>query len=261
MRLEKVTITGADDSTDIKQLLDLSGEFPFVEWGILVSRKQEGGYRFPSSKWISELSSWRVGHIRADLNLSMHLCGEWVRQLLVGQLDWALLPDIATVAQRVQINTHGEPHVSTTAMIASLMYGASIGVRETRDSAKFREYIFQYDGVNNHLAHAAKAYETGYRVSALYDTSSGAGRLPKRWEAPGPEFNYGYAGGLSPDNVVEQIEEIEDRAFKALIPEYKPYWIDMERRVRTDDDSQLDMKKVRRVLELCAPFVKAPVAA
>lgn len=50
--LERVTITGADDSTDISQLVELSQEFPFVEWGILVSRRSEGGPRFPSREWI-----------------------------------------------------------------------------------------------------------------------------------------------------------------------------------------------------------------
>ena len=33
-----VTITGADDSIQPSQLLDLQKEFPFVEWGILLSR-------------------------------------------------------------------------------------------------------------------------------------------------------------------------------------------------------------------------------
>lgn len=80
--------------------------------------------------------------------------------------------------------------------------------------------------------------------------------MPSRWNAPGSQFNYGYAGGLGPDNVVEQIRKIEDTASKCLtVPADKPYWIDMERRVRTDDDSALDMTKVRAVLEACAPFV------
>jgi hypothetical protein len=45
--LERVTITGADDSTSIDEMLALSRRFPFVEWGILVSKRHEGSYRFP----------------------------------------------------------------------------------------------------------------------------------------------------------------------------------------------------------------------
>lgn len=55
-------------------------------------------------------------------------------------------------------------------------------------------------------------------------------------------FWCGYAGGIGPENVVEQIGNIESVCNQA-------YWIDMERRVRADDDSYLNMAKVRRVLE------------
>ncbi|MHB1675039.1 MAG: hypothetical protein ACYCSP_12405 [Acidobacteriaceae bacterium] len=48
MKLETVTITGADDSTDIVELAELSEEFPFVEWGILISaRARKADFAFP----------------------------------------------------------------------------------------------------------------------------------------------------------------------------------------------------------------------
>ena len=43
MPLNRVTITGADDNTPVEALNDLAAEFPFVEFGILVSRAREGG--------------------------------------------------------------------------------------------------------------------------------------------------------------------------------------------------------------------------
>lgn len=230
MNLERVTITGADDSTDIQELVALSAEFPFVEWAILVSKKQEGSYRFPGRKWIDEFSIDAHG---AHCQVAMHLCGAWVRQLLTGTLDWCEVPDVIDVSARVQINTHAEPHESRTAMAANLK------------QQSHKQFIFQWDGVNDHLAYAMQPY--GLNVAALFDTSGGAGRLPGSWPEPTP-IPCGYAGGLSPDNVVEQVAIIEK-----LCP--KPYWIDMERRVRTDDDSALDMARVRRVLELCKPLV------
>lgn len=66
--------------------------------------------------------------------------------------------------------------------------------------------------------------------------------LPESWPRPKPEFPCGYAGGLGPDNVIEQIQQIETVCGVH-------YWIDMERNVRTPDDGELDMDKVRRVLE------------
>ena len=37
MILDRVTITGADDSIHVEQLAELSQAYPYVEWGILVS--------------------------------------------------------------------------------------------------------------------------------------------------------------------------------------------------------------------------------
>lgn len=239
MSLKTVTITGADDSTPIEDLISLSREFPFVEWGILVSARSEGSYRFPSRNWINELTC-EVNHLVRSANpihLSTHVCGRWVRQMFVGELDWLHLPSIATVSQRIQINTHAERHTLTTGMIRSLDEGKSISIHDSP------QFIFQWDGVNNLFVYAAKAY--GLNVAALFDTSGGAGQLPDAWPEPAKEFDCGYAGGLGPDNVEGQLRIIEQRCVG------RDFWIDMERRVRTDDDSRLELDKVRKVLELC----------
>lgn len=230
--IKKVTITGADDTTDIGALEDLSREFPFVEWGILVSSRQEGSPRFPSRRWIAGFAD----AVRdREINVSMHVCGRWVRQLLLGALDWNELPDVVSVCQRVQINTHAEVHQSKTSMMDNLR------------RLQGKQFIFQWDGVNDHLAMAALGW--GIDAAALFDTSGGAGVLPTSWPAAVAGIPCGYAGGLGPDNVVAQVAAIETVC-------NVPYWIDMERRVRVADDSSLDMTAVRSVLEQIAG--KAP---
>lgn len=231
--LNRVTITGADDKTRLADIVELSEEFPFVEWGILVSLRQEGGFRFPSRDWIDRFSAVALVE---DLNVSTHVCGKWVRQMFTGALNWADLPNVLWVSRRVQINTHAETHVSTTGLMTALM------------AQPCKEFIFQWDGINDHLTFAA--HGCGLNVAALFDTSGGAGVLPSKWPVAAQQFPCGYAGGLGPDNVVEQVQKI------AAVCQ-KPFWIDMERRVRTEDDSRLDMNKVRRVLELCATGVAA----
>jgi len=233
--LERVTITGADDNTSIPQLLEVSREFPFVEWGILVSRRSEGSPRFPSREWIDELIA--VSH---DLQLSMHVCGAWVRQMFVGELRWEDLPSCFPVVDRIQINTHAERHASTSAFVDKLAERKNV------------QFIFQWDGVNDHLIYAAKA--CGLNVAALFDTSGGAGILPEKWVSPSTDFPCGYAGGLGPDNVVAQIRKIEAVC-------NKPYWIDMERNVRWADDSHLDMEAVRKVLQRSQKFIGQKVGA
>jgi len=40
MKINKITITGADDRTKISDLVQLQKDYPFVEWGILFSKEQ-----------------------------------------------------------------------------------------------------------------------------------------------------------------------------------------------------------------------------
>lgn len=117
MLLCTVTITGAADDTDIEIPIDLSAEFPFVEWGILISKSQEASGRFPSCKWMEEFSLAATNH---RLHVSTHLCGQWVRNLLLRRLNWNDVPPIYTLSNCVQINTHGRSHEWTTEMLDCL---------------------------------------------------------------------------------------------------------------------------------------------
>lgn len=232
--LTRVTITGADDQTDIPTLMHISKEFPFVEWGILASRRQIGTKRFPTSEWANQFAHVCF-HNPDTMKLSMHMCGGWVRELLLGTLHWEELPKgLLAVAQRIQINTHAEDHVSRTAMCARMLEEPQ------------KTFIFQMDDVNNHLVYGARAY--GVHVNALFDCSHGAGVLPSGWPRSLQEIPCGYAGGLGPENVSQQLLVIE-RAGQG-----RDFWIDMEGRVR-DENGDLDLNKVRKVLELCAPLI------
>lgn len=229
--LNKVTITGACDSTDVGEMVELSAEFPFAEWGILLSKNQEGCGRFPSREWMAKFVSAASGKL---VPVSAHLCGSWVRELLLGQLDWRDLPIAFEWAGRVQINTHAERHMATRAFFDRL------GERP-------KQFIIQLDGVNDHLYNAA--LHIGHlNVSGLFDGSHGAGVSPERWPLGNMDGHYGYAGGLGPENVIAEIAKIERVAIGY-------FWIDMERKIRSEDDSVLDMAKVRKVLELTAPLV------
>lgn len=232
--LNRVTITGADDKTSIDELLDLSLEFPFVEWGILLSKRHEGTSRFPSRAWSDLfLAQAKLHHI----HVAVHLCGAWVRELLMGNLQMSELPDIAAFADRIQINTHAEFHVSTVKMFDFMQAAAD------------KTFIFQLDGINDHLFDAASTKRSD--VAGLFDASHGAGVLPNSWPIPSVWARfYGYAGGLGPNNLAEQIPRIHQAALHGVTD----YWIDMEGRVR-NYAGEFDLGLVHRALDICAPFV------
>lgn len=242
MKLDRVTITGADDSVTAADLIALSAEFPFVEWGILFSRSSHGARpRFPSSSWVTT-NIPALG--AADVKLCAHLCGGWVRALVLdGDFAWrACYRATGHNYARIQLNFHGEFHRQHPTFARVIEMDG-------------RQFILQCDSVNDDavkvLCHSeANTRERTFAVP-LFDTSGGAGVLPDGWPAHwGPGIYCGYAGGLSPSNVLQQLELIEKAA-----PGPQPIWIDMERQVRTPDDSALDLTKVRSVLEQVAPFV------
>ena len=152
-----------------------------------------------------------------------------------GELDWGKVPQLLlSIAQRIQINTHAEEHISKFDMISNL-----------RQVQPGKTFIFQWDGVNDHLAYAAKDF---VNTEVLFDSSHGAGVLSKLWPKSKSAFECGYAGGLSPENVLEENEKIAKAADGIA------YWIDMEGKVRSDNGKILDLDKVRTVLKLMKPF-------
>jgi hypothetical protein len=231
--ITKVTITGADNSIHPKQLLDLSKKYPFVEWGILVSKKHHGSYRFPSVPWLGVLYQlWLSGKI----NLSCHLCGMYVRDLAIGGTEAIKdLDRLWDIFDRVQINFHGIRHNYSTKMF------------DIFHSYPEKEFIFQYDSVNDSIARKAKENHV-YNCAILYDMSSGAGILPKTWPQPLTWIQCGYSGGLSPDNLRSQLLIIESIVGSNKI------WIDMETHVRSEDDSQFDLDKVEECLKIASEF-------
>lgn len=233
--ITKVTITGADDSINPKKLLELSEKYPFVEWGILVSKKHFGSYRFPTIDWLKKLGDFWNG---TWMGLSCHLCGYYVRELVTGNnIARDELGYLWHMFDRVQINFHAEVH-----QFGYEMFDA-IKINNTK------EFIFQYDSVNDFIVKKAK--ENGVdNCSVLFDTSGGAGVLPGNWQKPLDWVKCGYAGGISPENIESQILLIN-----SIVGETET-WIDMETHVRSNNDSLFDLNKVEKCLEISSKYIK-----
>jgi hypothetical protein len=240
--LHFVTVTGADDSVKVSDLLALEKKYPFVEFGILLSKSQIGMPRFPSHAWLDKLTSYG-----SRLKLSGHLCGQYVREFLEGKLHFekAFDPGTAGIFSRWQINTHGIPANWNQAGLDKSIEGRL---------AAGQKIIFQWDGVNillySHVLKRVAAAKPDEPVSFLFDLSHGAGVLPDSWPALKIDAPVGYAGGLSPDNVAQELEKI------AAVAEAGT-WIDAETHLRSNDDRQFDLDQVDRFLAAAAPYVRS----
>lgn len=236
--ITKVTITGADNSINPVDLLVLSYKYPFVEWGILVSKNNYGTNRFPSIEWLYTLENAK--NFYPSMKLSCHICGKYVRDLCSGSASTIEdLWEFWYMFDRIQLNFHNISHKVNEDFIDLLS--------EHMD----KEFIFQFDDVNNQIINAV--HEAGINCSALFDTSGGNGILPTEWPDHLGKIKCGYAGGLSPDNLKEQIRLIglKTRGFKI--------WIDMESHVRSNNDYQFDLKKVEECLKIAEKFIEPEI--
>jgi hypothetical protein len=232
-----VTITGADDQIDPYELYHLSRFYPFIEWGVLFSRKRRGGTRYPSLKWISAIEEIERRYAVGDFRLSMHLCGEEARTAKT----WASSFSPGQGWRRVQVNGY-EPG------------DAEVSWREGRDrllGARFK-WILQARQEPHVPAILQDALDADAHV--LLDPSGGEGIRIGIWKVPCAEYptvRWGFAGGIGPDNVKEVVSSIVEAN-----PKIEDFWIDMESGVRTDDGInklfKFDLDKVRAVLEAVA---------
>jgi hypothetical protein len=243
VKLTRVTITGADDAVDPQALLDLSLAYPFVEWGLLRSRKlnevqgsawyRTGAPRYPSPLWRDSF-----GHAATQrgvpINLAAHLCGILSREALAGEDQWWHQDSLSY--QRIQLNGFSK-FMLPMLRCANLHPGAT-WILQVQDWAP--------------LKHAGELAAMHENVAGLWDKSGGRGVADKS----GSWFDWpwssgvrlGYAGGINPDNAAIAAEQVT-----RLIHGTGETWLDMESGVRTDD--RFDIGKVRAVLAAVKPFV------
>ncbi len=197
-----ITLTGIDEATNLDEIREL---LMFgVEIGILYSGTPDQRNRYPEIAWIER--ALRYLHERISLGaLSLHICGRVARARLLngGLADW--MPFLA----RIQIN-------------------GVVTAEEVQGLTK------RYRGIDIITQHAPTNYgltclDVGPRHSVLIDGSGGRGVLPDAWPILCIRKPVGFAGGLGPENLAEQLPRILPAAQTG-------WWIDMESSLRDDQD-------------------------
>ncbi len=231
-QMDRVTITGADDSVDPNALALMSKEYPFVEWGILFG-SHPGTPRFPGSDFRHQLA--KVKELNPQMKLSAHLCGRLARDLVeLGNLSFrTLYPYLWHHFERIQLNFHGQWHKISREFL------------EILPEFKGKQVIFQVDRINELAWGQCQNY---CDAVPFFDASHGAGVMPEKWPKPYFGVYNGYGGGLGPENLAEEIPKI------ALAAGGATFWIDMETKVRTDE-KLFDLVKVKACLKAAAPFI------
>lgn len=223
--LLRCTFTGVDEKSSLEQISNLSQAYPFVEWGVLLSTSENsplGKNRYPSIDWLNEnLPKLKNIADTYGSSIALHVCGKETKELLA-QTENSIALKLLPFVNRIQINFfYKEPQIEQLENLCK--------------NFPHITFITQHNNKNFDLY--KKVFSTNHQV--LFDQSGGKGIETKEWESPLENKICGYAGGLGPNNISEQfvsIQNITDR----------PFWIDMEGKIRTHD--LLDLELCRKVL-------------
>lgn len=226
MKLKYCSLTGADDDVNPEDLRQISREYPFAEWAILLMRTHAGQPRFPTADWIQ-----RFAASMRDSHTAMHLCGEAFLAFMDQDPD---VRQLMSGFQRIQLNLKFGDMAGK--------YDPATLVARVRENPSW-QFIIQYTPDNRHLL---PLFQDIPNHAILFDASAGRGVAPDSWDSPIPGHFCGYAGGLNPDNIEKHLESISKAASGQII------WVDMESGVRTND--KFDLGKVRSVLASAAPY-------
>ncbi|MBU2772437.1 hypothetical protein HMI48_00455 [Acidithiobacillus ferrooxidans] len=232
MSVTGVTLTGVDEKTDIDQLVTLSEENPYVEWGFLYSPKRQGAPgRYPSVSFLVQA----LDVLPPFVKIALHVCGNGVDDLLGGEsVACSLADQVITRSGRLQLNFNHRKKPIDLHRLAALIAGHDRlpvitqihgGNSDVRDGLLD---IFGFHPKNHEM---------------LFDASGGCGQVAAVLEQPVPGARCGYAGGIGPNNIVARVY-----AINAIVGEL-PTWIDMESSLRSASDADwFDLGKCKDIL-------------
>ena len=234
MKLTYVTFTGIDMRTDLNRLKRIQEQYPYAEFGVLMSYDWAyNGCRFPDPALCEKLANANLK------NLSAHLCGKLALDVAYGDIKKVLAPSFNyfDIFSRCQLNLQAAGMFAILAMV--------------KPFDNLKEIIIQMH-TPRHCEMYLKKQGIAEGQSYLLDASGGAGIDTPIEIVTSPGVHIGYAGGIGPDNVEEKLRTL------LAHPTDDRFWIDMETRVRTVDGTGewLDLDKVERVLEICDPMIK-----
>lgn len=247
MSLTGITFTGVDDDVYPEHIIEFSHHWPFVEWGVLIGGKG-GRCRFPTDEWILLLKDrvQDIGFSDDYPNLSLHVCGQRVQNLLDGNDYKKSFTDVIIKAlpifKRCQLNFHGRTINidGFNNLISNVKLLTDYGL----------ELIVQLNGDNDWILNGL--LDNGFIASGLYDKSHGTGASPDDWPVPNDKWKVGFAGGLGPDNVQEELCKM------LAVAKDQDFWVDMESKLRTSYDvsgDQFDLWKCRQVVGLIGHYI------
>lgn len=229
MNLRYITCSGANEENSTAEIVDLGHQSDKVEIGIVASQHtmHTNSVR---NKWFNQILR---DNAQNKLNLALHIGGDWCTDFCNGKIAPELKQWLD--ARKYATNMPAIPRWQ-------LNIGNGMNLRHENEMAAIiadypdNEFIFSFNNNPLVVSYISRLYDTGVPFSLLFDSSYGTGRSPVNWETPRFAGRaHGYAGGLSGENVAEQLTRISN-----VIPFPYTTWIDAEFKLKTPGTMRFD---------------------
>lgn len=252
-KIQKVTITGVDDRVQNQQIDNMlvngqvgANEHTFfdIELALLFSKSREGSPRYPTKAKMIHLFDYLEDQY-SWVKKAIHLCGDGLVDVIENPDNYQTLLYNVNI-DRIQINWNYNAKPELFDKIVDFIC----------QSEPKQEFIFQYNKANELVPAFVtgelikrKQFARNQHIHYLYDSSGGRGNEGLKFWKELPEVyrsdRFGYAGGITPENVTSVLEEV-------CKSDQLANWIDLESGVRTDD--KLDMVKCEQFLKNVLAF-------
>lgn len=239
MNLKYITCSDPREDISVSEMMRLLHFAPQIEIGVQASPGAMATGR-PRHKWFQQLMSL-VSNIDTPLNVALHVNYSWCNDMCSGRIppeiqEWLMLRHVRTNApavRRIQLNIGDGTNAFDANKTAKLIH-----------DFPDHEFIFPYNSVVS--SQVAKLHDTGANFSLLYDSSYGYGKSPDAWYGPVYSSHpMGYAGGLSPENVAQNLDLISEQ-----LPSDYTTWIDAEGRLMKPGTRQMDLSRARSYVDI-----------
>ena len=220
MKLRYITCSDPRQHNSIASIINLS-HLPHAEIAVQChpSKMTTG---MPRNIWFNQLLHAAIE--QRYMNLAIHINAEWANDICTN----GNIPNI--VYNWIQMERiHNKPLIQRIQLNMSKATAANINagnLAQIIHDFKHTEFILQYN--DNTKDAVEKLHQTGAKFSLLFDASGGNGVSPNNWQKPIYETHpMGYSGGLSPENIMQNLDKINAVAGDATI------WIDAEGKLKS----------------------------
>lgn len=221
MRLRYITCSDPRENLNPKDVIDLLKISPLAELGVQ-AHPSAMSFGCPRFDWLKKLLDM-AKDLQTPINLALHVNYKWCDKICMGKIPGEIKfflnkrhsithkPLIA----RIQLNIGDGTYEFYPQNLSNVICGMQ----------QDYEFIFPF---NNRVKKRIELLPRKSKFNLLFDGSYGAGIPPEKWEKPAYDNRqFGYAGGLSPDNVYENLNKISN-----ILPKDYETWIDAEGQLR-----------------------------